>query len=192
MHRYRSTRKDSPFSRHFFNLKLKAMVHLSVIRILRLRSASEISIAGLVGFRFLLGLKTNLNCHPECPRSAASIEVRPPAAGGRRGRAGGGAYPRYGRPGDNHDGPRLPNLRVCEFTANPSTFPAGHFLASLPRLRGGTLRLLCRVSRAFILLVVHLLEEVDKPNGVDLSTTADSSGSLRGSTVILQPQTGMA
>ena len=30
------------------------MVHLSVIRILRLRSASEISIAGLVGFRFLL------------------------------------------------------------------------------------------------------------------------------------------
>ena len=29
------------------------MVHLSVIRILRLRSASEISIAGLVGFRFL-------------------------------------------------------------------------------------------------------------------------------------------
>ena len=50
MHRYRSTRKDSPFSRHF----LRAMVHLSVIRILRLRSASEISIAGLVGFRFLL------------------------------------------------------------------------------------------------------------------------------------------
>ncbi len=30
------------------------MVHLSVIRILRLRSAFEISIAGLVGFRFLL------------------------------------------------------------------------------------------------------------------------------------------
>ena len=30
------------------------MVHLSVIRILRLRSASEIPIAGLVGFRFLL------------------------------------------------------------------------------------------------------------------------------------------
>ena len=30
------------------------MVHLSVIRILRLRSASEISIAGLVGFRLLL------------------------------------------------------------------------------------------------------------------------------------------
>ena len=30
------------------------MVHLSVIRILRLRSASEISIAGLVGLRFLL------------------------------------------------------------------------------------------------------------------------------------------
>ena len=30
-----------------------SMVHLSVIRILRLRSASEISIAGLVGFRFL-------------------------------------------------------------------------------------------------------------------------------------------
>jgi hypothetical protein len=30
------------------------MVHLSVIRILRLRSASDISIAGLVGFRFLL------------------------------------------------------------------------------------------------------------------------------------------
>ena len=29
-------------------------MHLSVIRILRLRSASEISIAGLVGFRFLL------------------------------------------------------------------------------------------------------------------------------------------
>jgi hypothetical protein len=55
MHLYRSTRKDSPFSRHF----LKAMVHLSVIRIfnlshLRLRSASEISIAGLVGSRFLL------------------------------------------------------------------------------------------------------------------------------------------
>jgi hypothetical protein len=50
MHPYRSTRKDSPFSRHF----LKALVHLSVIRILRLRSASEISIAGLVGFRFLL------------------------------------------------------------------------------------------------------------------------------------------
>jgi hypothetical protein len=40
MHQYRSTstRKDSPFFRHF----LKAMVHLSVIRILRLRSASEI------------------------------------------------------------------------------------------------------------------------------------------------------
>ena len=52
MYRHRSTRKDSPFSSHF----LKAMVHLSVIRILRLRSASEISIAGLVpvGFRFLL------------------------------------------------------------------------------------------------------------------------------------------
>ena len=30
------------------------MLHLSVIRIFRLRSASEISIAGLVGFRFLL------------------------------------------------------------------------------------------------------------------------------------------
>ncbi len=29
-------------------------MHLSVIRILRLRSASEILIAGLVGFRFLL------------------------------------------------------------------------------------------------------------------------------------------
>ena len=65
------------------------------------------------------------------------------------------------------------NLRVCEFTANPSTFPAGHFLASLPRLGGGTLRLLSRVSRAFILLIVHLLEEVDKPNGVDLSTRAE-------------------
>ncbi len=52
MHLYRSqaTQKDSPFPRHF----LKAMVHLSVIRILRLRSASEIRIAGLVGFRFLL------------------------------------------------------------------------------------------------------------------------------------------
>jgi hypothetical protein len=33
---------------------LKVMVHLSVIRILRLRSASEIGTAGLVGFSFLL------------------------------------------------------------------------------------------------------------------------------------------
>ncbi len=30
------------------------MVHLSVIRMFRLRSASEIQTAGLVGFRFLL------------------------------------------------------------------------------------------------------------------------------------------
>ena len=30
------------------------MVHLTVIRILRLRSASEIGVAGLMGFRFLL------------------------------------------------------------------------------------------------------------------------------------------
>ncbi len=35
---------------------LRVMVHLPVIRILRLRFASAISTAGLVGFRFLLGL----------------------------------------------------------------------------------------------------------------------------------------
>ena len=59
MHLYRSTRqdRDSPFSRHF----LRAMVHLSVIRILRLRSASEIGIARLVGFRFLLLLDSGLH-----------------------------------------------------------------------------------------------------------------------------------
>jgi hypothetical protein len=50
MHLYRSTRKESPLSRHF----LKVMVHLSMIRILRLPSASEICTAGLVGFKFLL------------------------------------------------------------------------------------------------------------------------------------------
>jgi hypothetical protein len=38
------------FSRRF----LRAMVHLSMIRIMRSRSASEIWIAGLVGLRFLL------------------------------------------------------------------------------------------------------------------------------------------
>ena len=66
------TRKDSPFSRHF----LKAMVHLSVIRILRLRSASEISIAGLVpvGFRFLRVLDLGLHVADavtEAPLAAA-------------------------------------------------------------------------------------------------------------------------
>jgi hypothetical protein len=50
MHLYRSTRRDSPLSRHFFKLHSS----LSVIRVLRLRSASEIRTAGLVGFRFLL------------------------------------------------------------------------------------------------------------------------------------------
>jgi hypothetical protein len=39
--------------RHHF-LKALITVHLTVIRIFRLRSASEIWIAGLVGFRFLL------------------------------------------------------------------------------------------------------------------------------------------
>jgi hypothetical protein len=53
---YRSTRKDSPLSPHF----VKAMVHLSVIRILRLRSASEIWIAGLVGFRFLTQVQVRM------------------------------------------------------------------------------------------------------------------------------------
>ena len=36
------------------SIKMLSKKKLSVIRILRLRSASEISIAGLVGFRFLL------------------------------------------------------------------------------------------------------------------------------------------
>jgi hypothetical protein len=40
LHLYQSTRNDSPLSRHSF--KLRGMVHLSVITILRLRSASEI------------------------------------------------------------------------------------------------------------------------------------------------------
>ena len=48
MHLYR-TRLQS-LSLHF----VKVMVHLSVISILRLRSASEISTAGLLGFKFLL------------------------------------------------------------------------------------------------------------------------------------------
>ena len=52
MRLYRSTRKDSPVSSHFW----KAVVHLSVIRILRLRSASEIGIAGLVGLFLDSGL----------------------------------------------------------------------------------------------------------------------------------------
>jgi hypothetical protein len=54
------------------------MVHLSVIRILRLRSASEISIAGLVGFtgRFLRVLDSGLHWHvadavTEAPLAAA-------------------------------------------------------------------------------------------------------------------------
>ncbi len=67
------TRRDSPFSRHF----LTAMVHLSVIRILRLRSASEISIAGLVpvGFGFLRVLDSGLHVADavtEAPLAAAS------------------------------------------------------------------------------------------------------------------------
>ena len=50
------------------------MVHLSVIRILRLRSASEISIAGLVGFRFLLDSESGLHvadAATEAPLAAA-------------------------------------------------------------------------------------------------------------------------
>ena len=52
------------------------MVHfkLSVIRILRLRSASEISIAGLVGFRFLLDSGLHVADHDavtEAPLAAA-------------------------------------------------------------------------------------------------------------------------
>ena len=50
------------------------MVHLSVIRILRLRSASEISIAGLVGFRFLLDSESGLHVADavtEAPLAAA-------------------------------------------------------------------------------------------------------------------------
>ncbi len=43
MHRYRSTRKNSPFSRHF----LKVVVHFSVIRILG-RGALRLSLRGLL------------------------------------------------------------------------------------------------------------------------------------------------
>ncbi len=50
------------------------MVHLSAIRILRFRSASEISIAGLVGFRFLRVLDSGLpvaDAVTEAPLAAA-------------------------------------------------------------------------------------------------------------------------
>ncbi len=48
------------------------MVHLSVIRILRLRSAYEISIAGLVGFRFLLDSGLHVaDADTEAPLAAA-------------------------------------------------------------------------------------------------------------------------
>jgi hypothetical protein len=51
MHLYRSTRNDSPLSRHFLTVIM--MVHLSVIRILRLNrrfSASAGAAASLAGF----------------------------------------------------------------------------------------------------------------------------------------------
>ena len=64
------------------------MVHLSVIRILRLRSASEISIAGLVGFRFLLdsGLHVQVaDAVTEAPAAARDVDDAAPlvAAEGR-------------------------------------------------------------------------------------------------------------
>ncbi len=80
MYRRRPGRKNSPssLSRHF----LKVMVRLSVIRIWRQRSASEISTAGLVGFRFLLdsGLHVADDTVTEAPRPAARAmcqECRP-------------------------------------------------------------------------------------------------------------------
>ncbi len=70
-----------------------AMVHLSVIRILRLRSASEISIAGLVGFRFLLdsGLHVaDAVASAEAPLAAASArdvdDAAPLVTAAREGR----------------------------------------------------------------------------------------------------------
>ncbi len=48
------------------------MVHLSAITILRLRSASETSIAGLVGFRFLLESGLHVaNAVTEAPLASA-------------------------------------------------------------------------------------------------------------------------
>ena len=62
------------------------MVHLSVIRILRLRSASEISIAGLVGFRFLLDSGLHVaDAVTEAPAAARDVDDAAPlvAAEGR-------------------------------------------------------------------------------------------------------------
>ncbi len=77
MHLYRSTRKDSPLSRHF----LKAMVHFSVIRIVRpLRSASEILIAGLVGFKFTLdSVCMHVADDTEAPAAARDVDDAAPS-----------------------------------------------------------------------------------------------------------------
>jgi hypothetical protein len=86
----RPGRKNSPssLSRHF----LKVM-RLSVIRrIWRQRSASEISTAGLVGFRFLLDSGLHVADDTEAPRPAARVmcqECRPFKLGDSRGPLGG-------------------------------------------------------------------------------------------------------
>ncbi len=49
------------------------MVYLSVIRILHLRSASEISIAGFVGFRFLLDSGSSLHVADAATDSEAPL-----------------------------------------------------------------------------------------------------------------------